>query len=171
MDRVIIEPLGWSGDEQAFRVSTRGQLDAVVYNHRKLITTNCSFCGANNCKHEMYIEEYIDYVEDNPNYMALIHWAWHFDDGNYPYNFRVRYYAVWDWISNGLMRKRHRTDEETSEMLRSINYQLNNMDMLPLSLLTLWRLPRELENMEITVRWDLATVYATENGLMNFEWE
>ena len=161
--------MGKNGDEQAFRVTEKFSGDIVIYDTDKERVVTCSFCKYD-CKHERYIEEYLDYMIDNPNYMGVIRWAWNYDDGRCPYNFRIRYFAIWDWLSNGLMRTNHRTLEETQTMMEAINYQLDRMKMTELALLTLWRLPDELRGLGITERWELATHVGIQNGMWNYEW-
>lgn len=135
-----VEYLGKSGDEQAFKIN---QVIFTIYNHKTMKVIQCSHCPRD-CEHEYLIDMALENQENYPSWINEIMWVWNYDDGEFPYNFRSRYFALWGLLTGDLIGSGHR---------RRKNIELYHRDVMEIC----WEynLPfKSKEDREKIIKWD-----------------
>lgn len=96
-----IEPLGIDGEEQAFRVTFRGQPSIVFHNATKQLSrcTECKF-NKGSCEHVQMLEMHLEIQEHDCDWMNYINVALE------RYN-TTNVRKLWLFITDGLMAKRN----------------------------------------------------------------
>ena len=137
-----IEPLGRQDDEQAFRVTFRGQPAIVFHNATKQLSrcTECKF-NKGSCEHVQMLEMNLEIQEHDCDWLAYISVA---IDRQNTTNIR----KFWIWFTDGIALKYiHNKKDYEDILINVINRKLERMNIYECGYLTL-TVPAEIKALE-----------------------